>query len=108
MRVRPAEAPPAPVPNHPAAKSGGSCLAHSIEPGLMPSPTGKSAKKRKLIEEAVRDGFLSGLLGSYTKLAEDIVRERWIKRGIWNGGPGSRAGELWKHEEADAGLYQTA
>lgn len=67
----------------------------------------EAREEKKLIEEAVRDGFLLGLLGPYTKLAEDIVRERWIERGIWKWGPGSRAGELWKHEEADAGLYQT-
>jgi hypothetical protein len=65
----------------------------------------EAREEKKLI--AVRDGFLSGLLGPHTKLAEDIVRERWIERGIWKWGPGSRAGELWKHEEADAGLYQT-
>ena len=39
----------------------------------------EAREEKKLIEEAVRDGFLLGLLGPYTKLAEDIVRERWIE-----------------------------
>ncbi|MCJ1335139.1 hypothetical protein MMC09_000405 [Bachmanniomyces sp. S44760] len=54
-------------------------------------------------ENRLRDARSRGELGNgpynFKKVAQDIVKKRWIEQGIWNSKWGQLMGACWKHEE---------
>lgn len=87
------------VPSHLAKKRGRNSPANSKEPDQV-------RREKEVLEKAAEDGLLATSLWPYSELAQDVVRERWIERGIWKGGSTKFVFEVWKHEVADAGLYE--